>query len=274
MKQNSDRGRWSILTSTLTLIICFISSYAFYQYLVLLFAEGLGLQANFTFNEVFLPMDPNEWDQAKATEVTLYPLAICFLLGTTIFFLIKNQRESWGRFQLGGFWTMVCLINIPISQILYAPLGAGDTKAVFYYGFARFAHENHISFAFQLILSIIGIIVVMYLGFHLCKQVLKFSHSYSFIEKRAGKNKMVMRIYVLPILMAALPLLSLGKDVATVRLAIMVFVLMIPVIGIFMRNARANYQVNFKKSGTGDSFPIIELIAAAGIWAFVYIYLA
>src|SRR5690606_13784102 len=133
------------------LVAAYISVYAFYQYMIARFARGLGYTAVYRFNEVALPWDPKLWDRQRVTEVNLYPLLICLFIGLLLFIFMKKQEEHWGRFQLWGFWVMVCLVNVFMAQLLYAPFGVDDPSSVFYYGLARVAVWLFIPFALQLI---------------------------------------------------------------------------------------------------------------------------
>jgi hypothetical protein len=262
-----------VLASTFALIIAFIASRLMLNLMLYGLASTLKYDAEFHYNEVIVPYDWHLWNKVRVIFVNFIPPVVCAIISLFIYRNMSNRPESWGRYQLLGYWLMICFGNIFISELMCSPLGVADTLSAFYHTFSRVFAWLNIPSVVAGGIAVGAILLGIGGGYYVCEETVKLSPSNRLTQKRSGKNMIVLLYYVTPLMLAAAPLLLLCKPLTWLRTLAILTGLAVPIIGMFIRIARGPFAVNIHKKQSRGKFPFVEIIVAAGMWAWIYLKL-
>ena len=107
-------------------------------------------------------------------------------------------------------------------------------------------------------------------GILLRKEVMRYSYSKKLIGTKQGRDSVVLQVYVLPVLLANLPVMLLCTR-ASFLTNIMEFAnLAVISVGIFIMNSVGRAKVRCNKKDVLNRIPVVELAIGAALWLLVF----
>ena len=261
-------------TSTLMLIPAFVVSNLILQGTIATLANAFHYKVNFTYNHVTLaPYDYHYWSLARVYAIQLMPPVLCLGLAFLIFILLKANPKWISRVRLFTFWLMVCLANIFLGHLVFAPLGVTEESRNFYQTFAIVGRWLFLTPEVMTVFSVLSIIASIICGLAITTELLRFSFSNKLIKTQEGKNVMAFQLYMAPLILAALPLLLLSTEANLLPSIIIVLNLVLFGFGMLLMNASRRVKVKVDKTDVLNSFPALELAVCGLVWVAVYFFL-
>lgn len=273
MSEQSSISLKRIVYSTLTLIVAFILTKLLLEAMIYSVCRTLGYLPSFSFSSVHGADYYRQWSRSRVVVVDLLPPLICLLLGAGLYQLMRKQTRSWGLVQFFGYWCMVCLVNTFFAQLLFAPLGVDDASSSFYQTIAVVEAWFHLPVSIASAVAVVSILLSATAGYYLSVQTVKLSHSQRLVSDNSGKNTIILQLYLLPLLLASVPLLLLGRGFYTLPVAATIFNLALLPAGMFIRNWRSPYRVRFQKTEVSKGFIFTALSVSVLLWMTVYVFL-
>jgi hypothetical protein len=260
-----------ILTSTVLFVPAFIVTNFLLNILVGAFAMGLKYTARITYNSVSLtPFDWRHWNLKRVLVVQFAPPFLCLIAGLWLMGYLKDNTKTIGTPRLFVFWLSVCLVNLALSGLLFAPLGVGEEVPSLYRTFAIVGSWMHFDSAIASVFSIVGITGSFFWGMMARNELLRYSYSRKLISKPAGRNSVVLQFYLLPVIVGSLPILFLGNNNGALALMFMLGNLLLISIGMFIRNTASKSTVRSVRGDILNRTPFIEFTIALVIWVAVF----
>jgi hypothetical protein len=260
-----------VFTSAFIFICAFIISYCLFQILIGIGALLLKYGAKISYNVVALtPNDWRYWNLKRVTAVHFTPPVICLILGFRILTALKRTKTTVSIYRLFAFWFSICLVNVVLASLLFAPLGIGQEVPSLYRTFAIIGSWMHLDIAIACVFSIIGITGSILWGLFIRNEVLRYSYSGKLLGKPNGRHSMVVQVYLLPVLLGAFPLVLLSNYNGFLPMIFILGNLLLISTGMFIKNSSSKSTVRGTRSDVLNHFPVIEAAIAALIWIVVF----
>jgi len=241
-KENSKSDESNVLvrifTSTIFLIIAFISSNLYLQIIIAVFSKLFKYGVKFRYNHVTsFPVESRYWNVFRITSIYLNAPVVCLLTGAILFFIVLHNNNFSNRFRLFVFWLVVCLVNVFLSHLLFAPMGLRAESVTFYLTFAVVGTWMGFSFAAMAVFAGLSIIATVVWGVFLGKELGSFSQSSRFSPSIKSKILLAVQLYLIPLVLASIPLLILSTAANFQPTIIVILNLWLLGVGIFIRSS-------------------------------------
>ena len=261
-----------IWTSTVMLITAFIAATTLLEALIATFAKFLryGVKIRYNLVSVF-PNDWHYWSKARVTVVYLTSPLICIALGLIIFNFLKLNKDWGGKFRPFAFWFMICLVNMPLAHLFFSFRGIREEYGLgFYQTFAIVATWFGLNSEIMGAFGAVSIVLSMGFGLLVRNELLKFNYSTKSTHKPSGKSLTVLQLFIMPVLISALPLIGLCTSYNVFPSCLLTLNLLIISVGMFARNFNDEYTIKRFRGDILNRFPIFETALCVVIWFAVF----
>jgi len=204
----ASKEKWySKLFRILNSSICFSLAYTLITYGGY-FAMGLmgnifKFDANVYYYGVRFLLNNNKWTKLKITFIfTTYPLfALAF--GLLMLFLFTKGKEVRTVINMFFIWAFVIGSSVFVSQGLVASLGANEFNSPFYQHFAVVLAWWYMPLPFIYALNLPFLALFAYFTIHYPKMFLRFSYSFSKVNKVSRRRKYFTETAIVPFIIGA-----------------------------------------------------------------------
>jgi hypothetical protein len=262
-------------TSFSLLVAAFIVANSLLKALIALFSWLLKYKVRFAYSEVLVtPSDYHYWNRSKIIVTTLFPPVICLIAGVVIFNFLRKNSEWSSRWRIFFFWLSVTLVNLVITHILVAPIASPyNHENGLYQTFAITYAWFFVDPALMGMASIASIFASLGVGMLLRNEIMRYSFSKKLISSKDGMDSIVLQIYLLPVVLAAAPLLLLCLRINFFT-TIMEFInLGIIAMGVFAANSVWMSTTRCQKRDVLNRLPLPELIITTSLWLAIFFFL-
>lgn len=204
----ASKEKWySKLFRILNSSICFSLAYTLITYGGY-FAMGMvgkvfKFDANIYYYGVRFLLNNHKWTKLKITFIyTTYPL-FALIFGLLMLYIFNKGREVKTVLNLFFVWCFVIGTSVFVSQGLVASLGANEFNSPFYQHFAVVFAWWFLPQPFVYMLNLPFIALFLYFTIHFPKMFLRFSYSYSKVNKVSRRRKYFIEIAVVPFIIGA-----------------------------------------------------------------------
>ena len=264
-----------IVTSSALFVIAFILSNLLLQTLIAEISRGFKYTVKFSYNVVtVLPWDYHYWSRARILLIYLISPILCLIIGLVIYNFLRTYSNWANVFRLFLFWFALVLVNMVLAQILISPLGTPDNRNNgLYQTFAVVGAWLWINPAIMVMAAIVSLVTSLLSGLVIRNEVMRYSFSRTLINNKKGMDSVVIQVYILPVLVGILPIMSLCTPFNFFPTLMEIVNLAIISIGIFMMNSIGQTEVRCNKDDVLNHFPFFETGICALIWMGVYFFL-
>ena len=264
-----------IATSSVLLVISYILSNLFLQILIARMSVLFGYTIRFSYNQVIvLPWDYHYWSRTHVVLIYFFSPFICFVLGMFIYNVLRVNTNWSSSFRLFFFWLSVCLANMVLAHALIAPLGSPDDRNNgLYQTFAVVGAYLWINPAIMVMASIASLVISVGLGMLVRNEVLRYSYSQKLIRTKKGMDIIAIQVYVVPVIVAVIPILMLCRQINLFTTIIQLANLATISIGIFLVNSVGMASIRCNKEDVLNHYPFVELGICASIWMSIFIFI-
>ncbi|MDB5281946.1 MAG: hypothetical protein JWO06_1021 [Bacteroidota bacterium] len=260
-----------VLTSTITFIVAFILSNVFLQSLIIIFSKSFKYKLKITYSHIeVLPHDIHFWSLARVIVIYFIPTMFCLVLGLMIFNLLVSNTNTVNRGRLFFFWFGMCLINIFLSHLLFAPFGIGARSVAYYQAFAIVGSWVGFNPAAMGVFAIGAIFIGILWGVVTSKEVLRFSFSSKYAATLSGKNSIIFQIAFLPVILGFIPCMLLCNITYIPAMAFAFLSMILVAFGMFVRNTNDWSIVRCNKNDVLNLIPVTEIVVLLFLWITVY----
>lgn len=204
----ASKEKWySKLFRILNSSICFSLAYTLITYGGY-FAMGIvgkvfEFDANIYYYGVRFILNNQKWTKFKITFIfTTYPL-FALIFGLLMLYIFNKGREVKTVLNLFFVWCFVIGASIFTCQGLVASMGANEFNSPFYQHFAVVFAWWFLPQPFVYMLNLPFIALFLYFTIHYPKMFLRFSYSYSKVNKVSRRRKYFIEIAVVPFIIGA-----------------------------------------------------------------------
>lgn len=262
-----------VVTSTLILTSAFIVVNFLLQLLIGLMSKILGYQTTIGFTKVIsLPRSTHEWSLARVVIVySLPPLILLFIGYLLLNRLLKNTNwiDRWRYFT---FCCMICTLAIPLAHLSFIPFGLKQPYSSFYQTFSIVATWLRLpqlsTFAFTFVACLVAILSGWLIG----KEVLRFSFSSKLISTLSGKRSIINQLVILPLVIAAIPILFLSRQAAMFTSLFPIFLIGFIGLGMIIRTTVDQGIVRCNKDDIMNVLPLKEGAGLVILYALVLVF--
>ncbi|MBL0310426.1 MAG: hypothetical protein IPP77_12350 [Bacteroidetes bacterium] len=204
----ANKEKWyNKLFRILNSSICFSLAYTIMTYGGY-FAMGLvgkvfKFDANIYYYGVRFLLNQNKWTKFKITLIfTTYPF-FALIFGLLMLYLFSKIKEVRTVLNLFFVWCFVIGSSIFVSQGLVATMGANEFNSPFYQHFSVVFAWWFMPPAFVYALNLPFIVLFLYFTIHYPKLFLRFSYSYSKVNKVSRRRKYFAEIAIVPFIIGS-----------------------------------------------------------------------
>jgi hypothetical protein len=253
------------------LIAAFVTSNLILQALIAILSRSFKYTVQMTYNHVSsLPTDYHMWSRARILAVYFTAPASCLLLGILLFVILIANPEWISKYRLFVFWLMVCMVNVFLANLVFAPLGIREELKSFYLTFAIVGTWLYLPQDVMVIFSVVSVILSIVWGLMINKEMLRFCFSNKIFRTSLGKNQFVFQLFLAPVFLATPALLLLSTEANLLPTLIVIANLVIISLGMFLMNISRRIKITPYKVDVLNRFPGAELLVALAIWICVY----
>lgn len=199
----ANKEKWySRLFRILNSTFCFTIAYTLITYGGY-FAMGMvgkifGFDANIYYYGIRFILNNQKWAKLKITFIfSTYPFT-ALLFGLLMLYLYSKAKEIKSIFNLFFVWCFVIGASMFVSQGLMASLGANEFNSPFYQHFAVVFAWWYMPQPFVYMLNLPFVVLFLYFTIHYPKMFLRFSYSYSKVNKVSRRRKYFIEVAVVP----------------------------------------------------------------------------
>ena len=260
-----------VVTSTAILIFCFISANLILDMAIALAARLLQYQLIPSYNHVaVLPFDGRYWSVNRVIAIYLTAPLVCISGAMVLFSVLRKIDAAPNSLRLFLFWLMICLSNIFLTHLLYSPLGISDRSMVFYHTFAIVGTWLGIKMTYMALFSVLAIAGSFLVGAISRGELLKFSSPVKLMKAEEGKNGVVYQLYLVPLTLAAVPLICLSTRVNLWPTVLTLFNLAFIAFAMIITNSNPRSRPRGSSKDALGNFTLGWVLVTAGLWIVVF----
>ncbi len=263
-----------VLTSGIMFVLAFIVSNMTLQLLVAWISRLLKYTIRFSYNQVkVFPWDYHYWSRTNVVLIFFLSPFICLVLGLILLIVLRVYTTWANAFRIFLFWLAVNLVNQVLTHALLSPLGSPvDRHNGLYQTFSVVGTFLWINPTLMAIMAVGALISIMLLGIIVRDELMRYSFSKTLILNKKGMDTVVIQVFVIPVLIGALPVMLLCSTAGIFTTVMQLANLGVVCIGIFLMNSIGSANVRCNKTDVLNHLPVIEMLVCATIWFAVFTY--
>ena len=263
------------VVSTLVFVIAFLLSNLLLQGTTALVGKALSFTVAFKYGHVTIgPFIQRYWSFNRVLALYLLPPLLCLAISGYLLFLQTIILRSVNMLRFCAFWFMVCLVNMVLAHLVFAPVGVATMRGSdFFQSFAVVGSWLNLNAAALCFPAVAALALSVLTGIKLRNMVLKYSFSARLIKTEIGKRSVILQVYLLPVIIGSLPLLLLCRNSGFGPTLVTLVNFIIICSGMFIRNEGGRSKVNVDQRDILNHPPFTEAIVCALLWGSIYWFL-
>jgi len=271
--QDSVSGKLKrILTSALTFFLFFVLSIVTLKYVTGMMLFFFGYQPEITYNRINnLPNDnPAAWDKKTITFAFSAAPILCLVMGIMLLSWLSSMQGIINKVRFVMLWSGIVFTNVFLSLLISAAIGTANWNSSLYDFFAPVFLWWRLKTVLLAPVSIVALIMTFMFGYFMCNEFLRFSFTSKINANKREKNKFVFQVFLIPVIIASVPVLLLSNEHSFPLHAIILLSYPVMFFGMLLRNETDVQPVRAKKEDVLNNIPVVELILSGLLWLAVY----